>query len=84
MLPEIHAAPEVIARVVDHGYPTYDFLLPGLVLDALRTARAERLGPRIEVRVETPFPPGRTRINCTMPGAGGRWHWFGRQFYVAP
>ena len=45
-------------------------------------ARLERLGQRrIEVRVETPFPKGRTRVNCTLPGADGRWHWFGRQFY---
>lgn len=45
-------------------------------------ARLERLGQRrIEVRVETPFPKGRTRMNCTLPGADNRWHWFGRQFY---
>ena len=45
-------------------------------------ARLERLGQkRIEVRVEAPFPKGRTRMNCTLPGAEGRWHWFGRQFY---
>jgi peptidoglycan/xylan/chitin deacetylase (PgdA/CDA1 family) len=40
---------------------------------------------RIEIRVETPFVEGRTRLNCTMPGWGndaGRWYWFGRQFYV--
>jgi poly-beta-1,6-N-acetyl-D-glucosamine N-deacetylase len=44
-----------------------------------------RLGEaRFEVRVATPFPPGRTRLNCTLPGAGdnaGRWHWFGQQYY---
>lgn len=49
-------------------------------------AAIENLGDvRFEVRVETPFAPGRTRLNCTMPGWGenaGRWHWFGRQFYV--
>ncbi len=43
----------------------------------------ERLGERrIEVRMTRPFPAGRTRINCTMWAPGGRWHWFGRQFYV--
>ncbi len=43
----------------------------------------ERLGDRrIEVRLTDPFAPGRARINCTMPGRGGRWRWFGTQFYI--
>lgn len=37
---------------------------------------------RVEVRVHEPFPEGRARINCTMPGPDGRWRWFGNQFYV--
>ena len=49
-------------------------------------AEVELLGNvRFEVRVKTPFLPGRTRLNCTMPGDGenaGRWYWFGRQFYL--
>jgi peptidoglycan/xylan/chitin deacetylase (PgdA/CDA1 family) len=45
--------------------------------------KIERLGEaRIEVRFANPFPKGRTRINCTLPADEGRWHWFGRQFYV--
>ena len=24
---------------------------------------------------------GRSRLNCTMPAGGGRWRWFGMQFY---
>lgn len=44
-------------------------------------ARIERLGERrIEVRLAQPFPPGRTRVNCTMPGPEGRWHWLGLMF----
>ncbi len=44
-------------------------------------AQLERLGPlRVEVRVIKPFPKGRTRLNCTLRGTGGRWHWLGRQF----
>jgi len=44
----------------------------------------ERLGEsRFEVRVQKPFAKGRTRLNCTMPAADGRWYWYGRQFYVA-
>jgi peptidoglycan/xylan/chitin deacetylase (PgdA/CDA1 family) len=43
----------------------------------------QRLGERrIELRVERPYPPGRARINCTLP-AGGTWRWFGTQFYVS-
>lgn len=45
--------------------------------------RIERLGDtRIEVRMNQPFGRGRTRVNCTLPARGGRWHWFGRQFLV--
>lgn len=39
-------------------------------------------GNRIEVRFDRPFPPGRTRINCTLPGPDGRWRWFGVQYVV--
>ncbi len=42
----------------------------------------ERLGPRIEIRLPDALPKGRTRLNCTLPAGDGRWHWFGRQFYV--
>ena len=46
-------------------------------------AAVERLGQRrIEVRVKHPFPPGRARVNCTLPGPDGRWRWFGIQFLV--
>ncbi len=49
-------------------------------------ARVESIGDvRFEIRVETPFPAGRTRLNCTLPGAGkyaGRWHWFGQMYYL--
>lgn len=45
-------------------------------------ALTERLGPRIEVRLLKPFPPGRGRINCTAPSLDGRWRWFGWQFFV--
>ncbi|MFQ5774129.1 MAG: polysaccharide deacetylase family protein [Kiloniellaceae bacterium] len=45
----------------------------------------ERLAERrIEARLARPFPPGRARINCTMPGPDGRWRWLGIQFYVRP
>ena len=45
----------------------------------------ERLGERrIETRLAQALPPGRSRINCTMPGPEGRWRWSGVQFYVLP
>jgi len=44
-------------------------------------AKLERLGPtRVEIRVTKPFPKGRSRLNCTLRGRDGRWHWLGRQF----
>ncbi len=39
-------------------------------------------GRRIEARLPQRLEPGRHRVNCTAPAAGGRWRWFGRQFYV--
>ncbi|WP_420403005.1 polysaccharide deacetylase family protein [Nisaea sp.] len=42
----------------------------------------EYLEQRVEVRLKQPFPPGRSRINCTMPGPDNRWRWFGTQFIV--
>jgi peptidoglycan/xylan/chitin deacetylase (PgdA/CDA1 family) len=42
----------------------------------------QRIDQRIEVRMNKPFPKGRTRINCTMPGPQKRWRWLGRIFVV--
>jgi peptidoglycan/xylan/chitin deacetylase (PgdA/CDA1 family) len=48
-------------------------------------ALIERLGERrIEVRMATPFPAGRGRINCTVPAEDGRWRWFGFQYTIRP
>lgn len=45
--------------------------------------KIERLGSRrFEVRMQEKFPPGRTRVNCTLPEKGNRWRWLGMQFYV--
>lgn len=50
-------------------------------------AQIERLGQRVEVRLSTPLPVGRARVNCTMPGpkrddGSRRWRWRGTQFTV--
>jgi len=37
---------------------------------------------RIEVRMAAPFPPGRGRINCTLPDSSGRWRWLGQAFVI--
>ncbi|OUS12832.1 hypothetical protein A9Q97_05600 [Rhodospirillales bacterium 47_12_T64] len=39
-------------------------------------------GGRVEVRISAPYTSGRARINCTMLGPGGRWRWFGQQYYI--
>jgi peptidoglycan/xylan/chitin deacetylase (PgdA/CDA1 family) len=44
--------------------------------------RVEEIGPRVEVRMNGPFPTGRARINCTGLGRDGRWHWLGMLYYV--
>ncbi len=44
--------------------------------------RVEELGPRIEVRMNGPFPSGQARINCTELGQDGRWRWLGMLYYV--
>ena len=45
LLPEIHATYETRTheKIVEAGYPTYDFFLPGLVLDAFETGNAQTL-----------------------------------------
>ena len=43
---------------------------------------AEKIGHRVELRMIKPFPKGRTRINCTLPGPQNRWRWHGHIFVV--
>ena len=40
------------------------------------------LGRRVEVRLTRPVPPGRSRLNCTLPTADGRFRWYGMAFLV--
>lgn len=45
-------------------------------------ANLTRIGnTRVEIRFDQPFPTGRHRINCTMPGPDKRWYWFGMAFF---
>ncbi|MBD5558996.1 MAG: sucrose phosphorylase [Clostridia bacterium] len=45
LLPEIHAAYEdgIYKKLAEQGYATYDFFLPGLILDAIENHRSEYL-----------------------------------------
>jgi len=92
----INALPLTVADVTppDHligsaNPPSMGFTVKGNMGDLKRLScfvshagRAEitHLGPRMEVRTESAFPKGRTRLNCTLPVTGGRWRWYGRQF----
>ena len=73
--------------------PAFAFTVTGAALGGLasiacyasgqgRVGLERRAPARILVKVEKAFPPGRARINCTMPAGDGRWRWFGMQFYV--
>ncbi len=42
----------------------------------------EILGRRVEVRLDRPFPPGRSRVNCTLPASEERYRWLGIPFLV--
>lgn len=74
--------------------PVFGFTLGKSVGDARRLTcynshggqmQVQHIGPRrIEIRFSDPFPAGRSRVNCTLPGPGGRWQWYGTQFYVKP
>lgn len=47
LLPEVHDVPATHERLVERGYWTYDFVLPGLLLHALLTGEAERLAAHL-------------------------------------
>ena len=80
--------------ITDNNPPAFGFSIVGDVprLNELACyhsvfgqVKVEQLGEsRFEVRFAGPFPPGRTRLNCTVPAQEGRWRWFGTQFYISP
>jgi sucrose phosphorylase len=47
VLPEVHDRYPTHERLAAHGFWTYDFVLPGLVLDAFRTGRAGLLADHL-------------------------------------
>lgn len=54
LLPEIHAAYEekIYKKLSDKGYMTYDFFLPGLVIDAIENKRSQYLAAWAEELIE--------------------------------
>lgn len=48
VLPEVHDRYPTHERLSRHGFWTYDFVLPGLVLHAFETGRADRLGQHLD------------------------------------
>ncbi|WP_119167384.1 polysaccharide deacetylase family protein [Algihabitans albus] len=90
-LPALDITPDDPLIGPNDNPPAYGFTVPRSVgsLNGLQCyagrgneARLQRLDRRIEVRFAAPLRPGRTRVNCTMPGPDGRWRWLGRQFYL--
>lgn len=95
-LPALDMTPDDPVLAPAGNPPAYGFTVPeavgplgGLACYAGRgiDTRVDLLGRRVEVRFAAPFRPGRTRVNCTMPGprgaeGGERWRWLGRQFLV--
>jgi sucrose 6(F)-phosphate phosphorylase len=47
VLPEVHDRYQTHERLATHGFWTYDFVLPALVLNALETAKADRLAAHL-------------------------------------
>lgn len=46
------------------------------------TAQRSIDGDTITLTPRNGFRPGRTRVNCTRAAGGGRFQWWGRQFYA--
>ena len=60
VLPEVHDGYATHERLAAHGYWTYDFVLPGLLLHALETGSATRLGDHLARSPERQF----TMLDC--------------------
>jgi sucrose phosphorylase len=60
VLPEVHDVYATHERLAVHGYWTYDFVLPGLVLHAFETADASRLAAHLARSPERQF----TTLDC--------------------
>ncbi|MGD0121981.1 MAG: sucrose phosphorylase [Candidatus Limnocylindrales bacterium] len=60
LLPEVHAQPAIQSRLSQHGYWTYDFILPYTILEALIIRSPIRLRPYLLSRSAKQF----TMLDC--------------------
>ena len=60
VLPEVHDRYSTHLNLAAHGYWTYDFVLPGLLLDALETGSAKQLADHLARSPERQF----TMLDC--------------------
>jgi sucrose 6(F)-phosphate phosphorylase len=60
VLPEVHDRHATHERLAAHGFWTYDFVLPALVLDALETGKARRLAAHLTRSPDRQF----TTLDC--------------------
>ena len=60
VLPEVHDRYSTHLNLAAHGYWTYDFVLPGLLLDALETGSARQLADHLARSPERQF----TMLDC--------------------
>ena len=60
VLPEVHDRYSTHLKLAAHGYWTYDFVLPGLLLDALETGSARHLADHLARSPERQF----TMLDC--------------------
>lgn len=78
--PLLTANPPAIGFTVVDDLPDLDKL--ACFVSSRGRVHLERLEKRVELRLDDPLPPGRSRFNCTMPADDGRWRWFGLQVTV--
>jgi sucrose phosphorylase len=60
VLPEVHDVYATHEKLASHGYWTYDFVLPGLVLHAFETGDVQRLADHLDRSPERQF----TTLDC--------------------
>jgi len=60
VLPEVHDVQRTHERISAHGYWTYDFVLPGLLLETVRSGSTERLRSHLARSPERQF----TMLDC--------------------
>jgi sucrose 6(F)-phosphate phosphorylase len=60
VLPEVHDVPSTHERLAGHGFWTYDFVLPALLLTAFRTGQTDRLANHLARSPTSQF----TMLDC--------------------